>query len=536
MPSSRPATIPAVLELVMEWNPQSILDVGSGFGKWGVLFREYLDGWQGSMRERKHRIDACEIHEDYTQATAQLYAHAYDKVYFSDVRRLATLGEYDLVFLGDVLEHLPKEDGQKVLAATKAYLVATPLKPSAQGEVAGNPSEAHVSVWTPEDFPDSKVIDGRYLLGWGRNGGQTTQSRLSVVLIVKNEEELLPGCLESLKGLGDELVIVDTGSTDRTVEIAKSYGARIGHFEWCDDFAAARNYAEGLCTGEYVYWQDADEVLLQGKELIREVVRAGKLDGLRPQLIMSRSNGRPASGFIRQEMLHRNNSKWKWVGAAHNYLEGPVSRAEPRIVVEHLQRPSGDRPNHKSMMAALRSNLSDGFSERHLFYLLRQHWYEKNYQEAVALAELLLTRPVVWPVQRSHAAVIAGNSYAALGQKDKARASYTKAIWEYGGWAEPYFALGEAYYKERSWAQGAAWLYASLPFDPPMGYFVDNTIYDWRRYDLLAVCLHKLGRSIEAEGFGQLALAVRPEDERLQRNQEYYRRGATAFHPASDYE
>ena len=62
-------------------------------------------------------------------------------------------------------------------------------------------------------------------------------------MIVRDEQENLPHCLESVRGLFDEIVVVDTGSKDRTVEIARSFGAKVFHFTWIDDFAAARNVA-----------------------------------------------------------------------------------------------------------------------------------------------------------------------------------------------------------------------------------------------------------------------------------------------------
>ena len=85
---------------------------------------------------------------------------------------------------------------------------------------------------------------------------------LSFCAIVKNESENLPRCLDSVKPYVDELIIVDTGSTDDTVAIAQQYGATIGHFEWCNDFAAARNYALSLVTGDWVLVLDADEELV----------------------------------------------------------------------------------------------------------------------------------------------------------------------------------------------------------------------------------------------------------------------------------
>ncbi len=84
-------------------------------------------------------------------------------------------------------------------------------------------------------------------------------AKLSVCLITKNEEANLARCLESLRGLWDELIVVDTGSTDRTVEIAHSFGARLFHFTWQDDFSLARNFCISQATGDWILSIDADE-------------------------------------------------------------------------------------------------------------------------------------------------------------------------------------------------------------------------------------------------------------------------------------
>lgn len=82
---------------------------------------------------------------------------------------------------------------------------------------------------------------------------------LSVCMIVKNEEENLPRVLSSIQGLADEVIVVDTGSTDRTVEIARSFGAKVYFFEWCDDFSAARNESLRHATCDYILWLDGDD-------------------------------------------------------------------------------------------------------------------------------------------------------------------------------------------------------------------------------------------------------------------------------------
>ena len=86
-------------------------------------------------------------------------------------------------------------------------------------------------------------------------------TRLSLCTIVKNEEQSLPKCLETVRDLVDDIVILDTGSTDKTVEIAEQFGAKVHYFEWCNDFAIARNEALRYVEGEWVLVLDADEAL-----------------------------------------------------------------------------------------------------------------------------------------------------------------------------------------------------------------------------------------------------------------------------------
>ncbi len=80
-------------------------------------------------------------------------------------------------------------------------------------------------------------------------------------MIVKNEATHLDACLRSAKGLADEIIIVDTGSTDTTIEIAKKYTENIFHFPWCNDFAAARNFSLQKATGDWIIVLDADEII-----------------------------------------------------------------------------------------------------------------------------------------------------------------------------------------------------------------------------------------------------------------------------------
>lgn len=99
---------------------------------------------------------------------------------------------------------------------------------------------------------------------------------ITASLIVRNEAAHLPACLSSIAGVVDEVVIVDTGSTDATVDIARSFGAKVFHRPWDDDFAAARNHGLDRCTGDWILYIDADERLRPASRPLVERLLAAK--------------------------------------------------------------------------------------------------------------------------------------------------------------------------------------------------------------------------------------------------------------------
>ncbi len=102
--------------------------------------------------------------------------------------------------------------------------------------------------------------------------GRQFNPLLSLCMIVKNEADNLPRCLESVKDVIDEIIIVDTGSTDETPQIAERYGAKVVHFPWTGSFSDARNESLKHARGEWILWLDADEVLADGKEQLRTIL------------------------------------------------------------------------------------------------------------------------------------------------------------------------------------------------------------------------------------------------------------------------
>jgi len=162
MPSSRPNIIPTVIHLLQQLNPQSILDVGVGFGKWGHLFREYTDIHSAENNPARYqrqnwkiRIDGLEGNPAYL---TDLHRYVYNDIHIGDACQvIRALGSYDLIFAGDVIEHFDKEAGVEFLKnafdrANKAVILSTPKYDTEQADLCGNELERHRSLWRAKDF------------------------------------------------------------------------------------------------------------------------------------------------------------------------------------------------------------------------------------------------------------------------------------------------------------------------------------------------------------------------------------------------
>ena len=161
MPTSRPYHLTWLCNKVLELHPQSILDIGVGFGSKGMLFREYTDVWNGNMFERKVRIDGVEIFKKYI---TPLQEGIYDKIYIGNILELVdTLPDYDLIYMGDVLEHIEKEQGlvliEKLKKKSRDLIVITPANVGHQGAVYGNEYESHISQWGYLDFENVTILE-----------------------------------------------------------------------------------------------------------------------------------------------------------------------------------------------------------------------------------------------------------------------------------------------------------------------------------------------------------------------------------------
>jgi len=194
-------------------------------------------------------------------------------------------------------------------------------------------------------------------------------------MIVKNEEKFLGKCLESVKGLADEIIVVDTGSTDRTIEIAKKAGAKVISYEWNDDTAAARNAGLKEAKGDWILILDADEII--GKESFEPIRKLTGMDFDAFYLVqMNYTNNTkdinfvPArktpysmdfSGFFPVEIirLFRNSKGIEFTSIVHERLNESIKRlglktARTDIPIHHYQSLKGEAEMKRKQLAFLR--------------------------------------------------------------------------------------------------------------------------------------------------------------------------------------
>ncbi len=146
-----------------------------------------------------------------------------------------------------------------------------------------------------------------------------TKPVLSLCMIVKNERENLPRCLASAQPYVDEIVVVDTGSQDGTPEIAIQFGAKVYYFEWCDDFAAARNSSLSKASGDWILVLDADEELVVNSDFFLEQINA-TAEFLMFSLIRTEANDKEGMTPLHSIRLFRNLPEIKYVNRFHEQL------------------------------------------------------------------------------------------------------------------------------------------------------------------------------------------------------------------------
>jgi len=349
--------------------------------------------------------------------------------------------------------------------------------------------------------------------------------KISLCMIVRDEEESIERCLTSVRGIADEIIIMDTGSTDRTKEIVSRFTDQIYDFEWIDDFGAARNAAFSKATKDYILWLDADDVFEdKDRELFLELKRTldTRVDSVMMHYVLAKdSAGNPVSSLKRNRLVKRSRG-FRWIGAVHEYLEVGGHIAQSEVAVTHKKERSYTDRN----LRIYRSRQAKGeeFSPRDVYYFaneLRDHAF---YEEAVHQYEKFLYLKQGWVEDCIAACMKQADCYGQMYERD----NQLKALLRSFGYtlprAEICCRVGAFFMADKRWQEAIYWYETAtkLGAPPSTGTLIDHASWTWLPHLQLCVCYDKLGNLELANEHNEKALAMEPEHPSLLYNRKYF--------------
>ena len=346
---------------------------------------------------------------------------------------------------------------------------------------------------------------------------------ISLCMIVRDEEEVLARCLDSVLPAVDEIVIVDTGSRDRTKEIAARYTDKLYDFKWCDDFSAARNYAFSKGSMDYLMWLDADDVLpqssLQALLYLKKSLDPQVTVVMMPYNVAFDERGRPSFTYERERLI-KNGAGFQWKGAVHEAIAPRGKILRSNVVVEHKKIKPGD-PDRNLLIyeKQLAEGLKMGPRER--FYYARELFYHERYEQTIEEFENFLARPDAWLENRLDALQMEAMCYDLLGKPNEALQVLLRSLAEDIPRAEICCDIGRHFIDRKNYRAAAFWYEtaASREKTTQGGAFINQDCYDYIPYVQLCVCYYWLGEKELAKKYHRLAKELKPEDPAVKYNE-----------------
>ncbi len=348
---------------------------------------------------------------------------------------------------------------------------------------------------------------------------------ISLCVIVRNEEEVLARCLSSVGGIADEIIVVDTGSTDRTKEVAGQFTSKIYDFAWIDHFAAARNFAFGKATQEYICWLDADDVIEEpDRQLFIELKRtlSPQVDSVTMPYHLAFDQAGNVTSSLRRHRLVRRDRHFQWIGPVHEYLAvGGTIFHSPAAVTHKKERQYTDR---NLRIYRKRQEQAEEFSPRDLYYFANELKDHQHDEEAAEQYEKFLATGQGWIEDNIQACMRLAECYTALSKKDKAFQSLCRALAFDTPRPEFCCKLGNVFYEDRQYAKAIFWFDLATRVETPsdaMG-MVNRYASTWFPHLQMCLCYDRMGQYEKACEHNERALEYNPTHPSLLYNRNYF--------------
>ncbi|MCL1698247.1 glycosyltransferase family 2 protein [Lysinibacillus sp. BPa_S21] len=337
---------------------------------------------------------------------------------------------------------------------------------------------------------------------------------ISLCMIVKNEEDVLGRCLQSVKDIVDEIIIVDTGSTDNTKEIAKKFDAHIDDFEWCNDFSKARNYSFNLAKKDYILWLDADDVIEETEQLkllkLKEIL-SEEVDAVSMPYILSVNESGDATYQISRHRLVKRKQKFTWIGKVHEYLAVYGNIVHSDVAIQHKKEKVYTDRNLQIYMDCYERG--EYFSPRDIFYFGNELLDHKKYEKAIKQYQAFLDSNQGWVEDNINACINLSKCYGQLNDKN----SQLKALLRTLEFTKPIpkfcCFLGDILEEKGDIDASLYWYLTSIQMGKPNGEYsvLEPQYWTWYPHLQLCVLYYRLGNIKRAKLHNEIAKYYAPE-------------------------
>lgn len=350
---------------------------------------------------------------------------------------------------------------------------------------------------------------------------------ISLCMIVKNEEGVLERCLNSVKDIVDEIIIVDTGSTDITKEIASKFTDKIFDFKWEDNFAKARNFSFSKATKEYILWLDADDVILASdrKKFIelKSILDKNSTDVVMMKYNLSYDeNGSPTFSYNRERLI-KNCNNCVWEGRVHEVIVPFGNVIYSDVAISHKKEKS---EYSKRNLNIFRKMIQEGImlNTREMFYYARELYYHEMYNEAILEFDKFFARDDVWIENAISACIDLYNCYLEINDNKSAIQALFKSF-EYDiPRANICCNIANFFFNKNDYNTAIFWYETATRLKPNIngGGFEQLDCYDYIPYLGLCICYDKLNNYEMAYKYNEMVGKIRPNDEKYKYNKAYF--------------
>ncbi|QJD83826.1 glycosyltransferase family 2 protein [Cohnella herbarum] len=344
---------------------------------------------------------------------------------------------------------------------------------------------------------------------------------VSLCMMVKNEEAVLARCLDSVSDLVDEINIVDTGSSDSTVDIARNYTDRVFFFKWTGNFAEARNESFSHATQDYIFFLDADDVLLErDREAFKQLKET--LDPRIDSVSMFYHNGEDEFGNVtlryRRNRLVKRSRNFIWEGDCHNYLKvaGRIVNSDIAVTHRKIKHSAGRNLDIYKM----KIERGDTFTARDHFYHGNELRENQHYREAIESYKNNLATNEGWVDEKINACINMADCYRFLNERDNELPSLFKSFEYSSPRPEVLCRIGDHFKHKKDFRTAAYWyeLATNIPEDNEQWSFHYPAYRTWYPHLQLCVCYYYLNRFVTSNWHNEEARKYRPEDRLILHN------------------